>query len=246
VISIIVPLYNYKQYIRENIESIRSQSMTDWEIVIVDDASTDDPIKAIKPYLSEKIKYVRLDQNVGYGAAKNVGIRNSKGEYIVVLDADDMLTPKSLDVRYNLLKEREKLWIHGRAYEFSGAKPYHFRFKKRKSIKRLEKILKTKNYSDLWENIHAQTVMVKREVYEKVGLYEPRLRSMGDKEMWARIINNIGVPLYTREFVAYYRQHSGQMHRSAEKKKNVNRYIRILNKFMKRRRKGNFCGVEKL
>lgn len=244
MISVVVPLYNYAHYIEDNILSVVGQTHGDWELVIVDDASTDDPLSAISKYLSDQIRYVRLDKNGGYGHAKNVGIRASKGEYIVVLDADDMLTKRSLEIRYNFLKERPKLkWVHGRVYEFSGASPYKFKVVERKATRRLKQILRTKDYRELWKNIHAQSVMVKRRVYEKVGLYEESMRSMGDKEMWARIVNNVGIPGYVKKFVACYRNHGDQMHRSPYKLKNVDKLTRKLNKLIKLRRKGDMKGV---
>jgi hypothetical protein len=88
--------------------------------------------------------------------------------------------------------------------------------------------------------------MIHRSVYEKVGLYEPSLLSMGDKEMWARIISNIGIPFYTKKFVSCYRMHSAQMHRSEEKKKNLKKYMKILDRCMDRRAKGDLSGVETL
>ncbi len=248
MISVVVPLYNYSHFIGDNITSIMAQSYIDWELVIVDDASTDNPFAVIEQYLSDQISYIRLDNNGGYGHAKNVGIRHSKGEYIVVLDADDMLTRKSLEMRINFMTKRPKLrWVHAKAYEFGGSKPpYTFRFVNRKANRRLKKILKTKDYRELWTNIHAQTVMIHRSVYEKLGLYEESIRSMGDKEMWARIINNIGIPGYVNKFVSCYRGHRNQMHRSKYKLKRVKKLTKKLNAFIKARRKGNLKGVPTL
>ena len=248
MISVVVPLYNYAHFIEDNITSIIAQSYSDWELIIVDDASTDNPLAVIDQYLSDKISYVRLDDNRGYGHAKNVGIRHSKGEYIVVLDADDMLTRKSLEMRLNFMAKRPKLkWVHAKAYEFSGSKPpYKFRIVERKANRRLKVILKTNNYRELWTNIHAQTVMIHRGVYEKLGLYEESIRSMGDKEMWARIINNIGIPGYLKKFTTYYRCHSGQMHRSSYKKKNVKKLTKKLARFIRARKRENMKGVPTL
>jgi len=246
MVSIIVPLHNYARYIVENINSIQSQNYEDWEIIIVDDCSSDNPYPIIRPYLSQKIQYIRLEQNVGYGASKNAGIRASKGEYIAILDSDDMLAPKSLSRRLRRMRLHNSLWCHAKAYEFNDKKPYHFRYKRRKAICNLEHILKTKKYKNLWQNIHAQTVIIHRRIYEKVGLYEPFLRTMGDKEMWARIVSNVEVPLFVDRFVAYYRMHSKQMHRSKHKKKNADKYKHVLKKLVKRRKKGNLAGVERL
>jgi len=239
MISVIVPLYNYKTFIKDNIESILCQSISNWELIIVDDCSTDNPYTIIKPYLKENIKYIRLDKNVGYGSAKNIGLREALGEWAVVLDADDMLTKKSLEVRVSSLEKFNKKWCHAKAYEFSGSKPYKFKVNKRKSFLRFKKMQKTGKYKNLWKSIHAQTVMVHMDIYRQVGLYEPSLRSMGDKEMWARIMNNVSKPLFVDSFVANYRQHNKQMHRSKKKLKNLARFEKILNKCIKRRRSGN-------
>lgn len=245
MISVVVPLYNYADMIEENIRSIQKQTHQDWEIVIVDDGSTDDPIKVLKKYLCDNIRYIKIEKNTGYSAAKNVGIRDSKGKYIVVLDADDMLTPKSLSLRSKYLDDHPKRkWVIAKAFEFSGVSPpYVFKVINRKATRRLGRILKSKNYTDLWKSIHAQTVMVRRSVHEKIGLYEESLSSRADKEMWARIINNIGIPGYINEEVAYYRNHKRQMHRSKIKKMNLPKLEKRLLKLIKSRSKGNLKGV---
>lgn len=248
LISVVVPLYNYEKFIKENIESIISQTQVDWELIVVDDCSTDGSVKVVTPFLKDKrIQLVRLKKNVGYGAAKNEGIVRSKGEYVVTLDADDILCRKSLYGRMRFLQKSQALWVHAKAYEFSGrALPYDFVYKHRPAIKRLEKMLKTKKYGDLWKSIHAQTVMMRRSVYQQVGLYEESMRSMSDKEMWARAINNVGRPGYLNRFVACYRRHSKQMHTSDEKRRKVKSLKRQLEGFRKKRSRGNFKGVRKL
>ncbi len=247
MISIIVPLFNYRRFIKDNIESILAQSIKDWELVIVDDCSTDNPYDIIKYYESNKIRYIRLDKNLGYGNAKNVGIRAVSGEWIVVLDADDMLTKKSLELRLRLLDKKRKKWCHAKAYEFGGIEPpYKFKVRERRSFLRFKQMQKTGKYKDLWKSIHAQTVMIHIDIYRKVGLYEPSLRSMGDKEMWARIINNVGKPLFVNKYVAYYRQHGLQMHRSKIKLRNLEKYEGILNKCIRKRKRGNLSDALEL
>lgn len=246
MISVVIPLYNYSQYILENLQYIEKQTYKDWEVIIVDDASTDSPMDVLAGHLSDRIQYLKLSSNQGYGYAKNVGIRASSGEYIVVLDADDLLTPVSLELRLHALKKSNRAWIHARAYEFAGSPPYNFRIKRRKAVKKLDRMLQTGKYNGLWECIHAQTVMVHRSVYEKVGLYETSLRSMGDKEMWYRIIKNVQLPAFLDRYIVYYRQHGQQMHRSKEKKKHLDKYLSILNKCRKIRGAGDLSGVERL
>lgn len=245
MISVVIPLYNYANLIEETIVSIQKQTYTDWEIIIVDDGSTDNPRSVLNKYICDQIRYIKFEKNTGYSAAKNAGIRDSNGEYIVVLDADDMLTRKSLAMRCKYLNNKPKRqWVIAKAFEFSGVSPpYQFKVINRRATRRLSRILKTKKYTDLWKSIHAQTVMVRRSVYKRIGLYEETLPSRGDKEMWARIINNVGIPGFLNKEVAYYRNHRGQMHRSKAKKKNLPKLERRLMKFIKRRRGGNLKGV---
>ena len=223
LVSVIVPLFNYARYLDDLVGSILSQDYRSWELIIIDDCSTDNPQKTIKKHIKdERIQFVRLSKNRGYATAKNEGIIRSSGEFVVVLDADDMLSPKSLSYRVKKLEENsDSYWIHAKAYEFTDKKPYKFRWKKRKFIRRFEEIRKTKKYNKVWKCIHAQTVMTRRSAYEKVGLYEESMRSMSDKEMWARMYYNLGNPLYLNKIVAYYRIHKQQMHRSEEKLKRV-------------------------
>lgn len=99
MISIIVPTFNYGRYIRECIESVLSQSIADWECIVVDNASTDDTARIVAQYTQQdsRIKYCKLDDNKGPSCARNVGIKLSEGEYILFLDSDDWIGPRKLE-----------------------------------------------------------------------------------------------------------------------------------------------------
>ncbi len=100
-VSVITTLYNYKKYIGDAINSFKRQDLGNIEMIIVDDASEDNPYEIIdKAKKSDsRIKYIRLDTNVGYSRAKNIGIKESQYETITMLDADDMLTDNSISMR---------------------------------------------------------------------------------------------------------------------------------------------------
>lgn len=247
-VSIITSLYNYAHYIGDLINSVIGQKYNDWEMIIVDDCSKDNPEKVISPYLEDKrFKYIKLVKNSGYATAKNEGVIASSGKYIIIIDADDMLCPNSVSSRVEFLDNNKKYkWLHAKAYEFGKEKPYTFTYKRRPFIKRFESMLKTGKYNELWNNIHAQTVIVKRDVYEKVGLYEETMRSMSDKEMWARIQYNVGLPAFMNQFVAYYRIHDKAMHKSKEKMKNIKFIKKQLDSFVNKRKSGNFDGTRRL
>ena len=96
MISIVIPLYNKGERVKLAIDSALHQDYDgEWEIIVVDDGSTDDSAEYVKPYKDDKIVYI-YQPNAGVSAARNRGIAESKGEWIVFLDADDLLLPCAL------------------------------------------------------------------------------------------------------------------------------------------------------
>jgi len=98
LVSIIMPAYNAEKYIEEAIESVMQQSYVDWELIVVNDGSTDNTLSLIESFDDKRI--ILLNQeNAGVSTARNVGLCQAKGEYITFLDADDVLPQESLEVR---------------------------------------------------------------------------------------------------------------------------------------------------
>lgn len=105
MISVIVPLYNKESSIAKCINSVRIQSLSDWELIIVDDGSTDNSSAIVETYLSdERIKYF-LKSNGGVSSARNYGIHHAKGEWIIYIDADDYFLPNCLEILLALAKK---------------------------------------------------------------------------------------------------------------------------------------------
>lgn len=207
-ISVITTLHNYKHYIADAIKSFLNQDMTHSEMVIVDDCSTDNPLPVIQPFLGNRVKYIRLDQNMGYSHAKNVGIRASQAEILVMLDADDMLTRNSLSSRYRKLKEGFDM-VHGPALDLIKGKTSPSPLWK--------KWVKSDKGPSAYKYVHAQTVMIRKDAHRKVGLYDTSLRFKSDREMWARVFNHGFKIGYISDYVCLYRIHDKQMHKSKEK-----------------------------
>ncbi|MBL8864553.1 MAG: glycosyltransferase family 2 protein, partial [Planctomycetia bacterium] len=96
-VSVVMAAKNYARFLPEAVESVFAQTFADWELVIVDDGSTDDTPAAVKPYLADaRVRYVRSDR-LGQSRAKNLGLRLSRGEYVAFLDADDAWMPTNLE-----------------------------------------------------------------------------------------------------------------------------------------------------
>lgn len=109
-VSVIIPCYNSAHLVARAIDSVRAQTMKDWEIVVVDDGSTDDVAGALKPYKDDaRVRMIR-QANKGLPGARNSGIRDARADYVVVLDADDELTPDCLALHLDKMTAEQTLW----------------------------------------------------------------------------------------------------------------------------------------
>lgn len=111
-ISVIIPLYNKESVIQQSLQTIINTSYKDFEIVIVDDGSTDDSLAQVKDFVDfHKSNNIRIieQKNAGPGAARNTGVRNAKGDWIVFLDADDELLPDALDIFAKTVEENPEI-----------------------------------------------------------------------------------------------------------------------------------------
>ena len=97
MISIIMSAYNASATINKAIDSVRSQSLTDWELIIVDDASTDDTCNIILAYDDNRIKLIKHSENLGAGLARRSGIEHITGEWMTFLDSDDYISEEYLE-----------------------------------------------------------------------------------------------------------------------------------------------------
>jgi len=213
-VSVITTLYNYKDYIVDCIESFLKQNFKDSEMIIVDDASTDNPYPNIKKYMSDRVRYIKLDKNMGYSHAKNVGIKASISDVLVMLDSDDMITENGISLRYDRIQEGYDL-VHGPVLDFTKKEGKIIT----KESRLWQKWKKSRKDASCYKLIHAQSVMLKKDIHKKIGLYDENLRSKSDREMWARILNHNFRISYVEDYVSLYRRHNKQMHRSPEKLK---------------------------
>ena len=99
-VSVITASYNYENYISDTIKSVQAQTFSDWELIIVDDASSDNSVNIIKSFLDDKrIKLICHDKNKGLSETLKTGLKYAQGEWIAFLESDDMLTSDSLEKR---------------------------------------------------------------------------------------------------------------------------------------------------
>jgi glycosyltransferase involved in cell wall biosynthesis len=96
MISVVIPCYNHGKYLKRAVDSVVGQTFEDWEIIIINDGSTDSTARVAKKLLSDKIRLIE-QENKGLGPTRNVGFENAKYDWVVPLDADDYLMPEFLE-----------------------------------------------------------------------------------------------------------------------------------------------------
>jgi len=109
LVSIITPMYNSGKFIKDTIDSVLNQTYEEWEMIIVDDCSTDISPEIVKSYIDSesRIKYIKTDKNRGVSNARNIALKNANGQYIAFLDSDDIWDKEKLEKQINFMKEKD-------------------------------------------------------------------------------------------------------------------------------------------
>lgn len=106
LISVIMPVYNVERYIKNSIQSVMSQTLVDFELLVVDDGSSDNSMEFVSEFKDDRIKVFRKD-NGGLSDARNFGLKKAKGKYVYFIDSDDWIEPDLLNTCFSLLEERQ-------------------------------------------------------------------------------------------------------------------------------------------
>ncbi len=112
-ISVIMPVYKVERYVAQSIQSVIDQSLTDWELIVIDDASPDGSADVIAKFSDQRIRYIRHEKNKGNAEARNTGILAARGNYIALLDSDDVALPNRLDEQLKHLEKNPDVGLVG-------------------------------------------------------------------------------------------------------------------------------------
>lgn len=129
-VSIIVPTYNYGEFIGETLSSLLEQTYPDWNCIVVDDGSTDDTRRVVESFVSRDSRFRYIHQNnAGVAAARNNALRYADGDYVQFLDADDLIGRRKLEVQVSFLNSNPQIdLIYGEARYFRTGNPNERRF----------------------------------------------------------------------------------------------------------------------
>ncbi len=199
-VSVVIPCYNQGKFLTECVSSVEAQTLRDWEIIVVDDGSTDtETVRAISKLSSSRTRTLRIP-NQGLASARNVGIGQSRGRYVLPLDADDRIGSTYLEKAASILDSDPAIGIVYCHAEFFGAAtgrwelpPYAFP-------------------EILVRPVIFASSLFRRSDWERVGGYSAEMdRGWEDYDFWLSLIER-GVQVYRiPEVLFFYRQHAGSM-----------------------------------
>jgi len=198
-VSVIIPTYNYARFLGEAIQSVLDQTFTDFELIVVDDGSTDNTREVVETFKDTRIRYL-WQENRGVAAAQNTGIKASHGEYITILGADDLYLPQNLDLKVKLLDSRldvglvcsngyfiydnneatlDTLWGK-KEFKYSG-----------NPVQAARQPLKELLYRSCF--IMPQATMARNQVFAAVGYFDESLPTHEDWDFFVRVVQRFSV-----------------------------------------------------
>jgi glycosyltransferase involved in cell wall biosynthesis len=213
-VSIIIPTHNRAKLVQEALRSVLGQTFQDYEVIIVDDGSSDNTRQVIKEFTQhDKRMHYFCQSNRGPSAARNRGIRASKGQYIAFLDDDDMWLPEKLEKQMRLILADDNVSVAHCDFRFvdehGNLTPMRWRRAPRRGTL----------YEDLmYDNViagSASAVLVRRQVLMDVGSFDEHLQACEDQDLWRRIALAHGFG-YLDEVLVHVRWHAGNIQKNGE------------------------------
>jgi glycosyltransferase involved in cell wall biosynthesis len=203
-VSVIVPAYNAAVYLPYAIDSVLAQTYSDWEIVIVDDGSSDHTralVDSYRPKLQDRLQYIH-QPNRGLPAARNAGIRAARGEFIALLDADDVWLPHRLERGVPIMDADPNAGlVHARVVRINaqGTITGQLKVEPKYMSGRIARHIYTRR-----AHVVCPTVLFRNSCLQTAGWFDEAMQATEDRDLWFRIALRYKVA-YIDEVLAYYR-----------------------------------------
>lgn len=235
-VDVIIPAFNAAKYLPAAIESVVSQTFDDWQILLVDDGSTDNTADVVAPFLDRygsKITYIKQN-NRGLPAARNTAIRASTSEFLALLDADDVWLPCRLSESLSVLQERPQA---GLAYGLithidpAGRLGGTFQGNPRHSEGNIAAHIYMRKVE-----LPCPTITFRRRCLDEVGIFDETMRATEDRDLWLRIALRYEVA-FVPKVLAYYRVSPNSMSTDPQ------RMLRAQLQFIRKHYGSEGCGL---
>jgi glycosyltransferase involved in cell wall biosynthesis len=215
LVTFIIPTHNYGRFLPEAINSALAQTYPNFELIVVDDGSTDNTPELVAP-LQGRLRYIRQEQS-GPSAARNAGIRVAGGELIAFLDADDIWLPRKTAAQARFLLEHPEIGLVCGLTRSTGDQERNQPGNRRRSGRARRKLITLKAgvaFDDLFLShrnyIATSTVMLRRQCLDLVGHFEESLSRVEDWNLWLRVARHFGIARLP-EVVALHRFHTSNL-----------------------------------
>src|SRR5437773_1322554 len=228
-VSIVIPAYNVAPYIGETLESVFAQTLTDYEVIIVNDGSPDtgDFEQALEPF-KDRVRYFN-QENRGAAAARNAGLRAARGEYIAFLDADDFWLPNYLEEQFRFINEHDCDLVCANAMNFgdsvfAGRTYMEFLMPTAPPIGWITFL----GLVSAEQSLNTSGVVARREPMFDVGLFDESLRNSQDFDLWLRLVHRGARAAYHDRPLLHIRWHEGSL--SGDEVNRITRQLKVLRK----------------
>jgi glycosyltransferase involved in cell wall biosynthesis len=228
-VSVVIATYNRANFLSATIDSVLSQKFQNFELIVVDDGSTDNTRQVLEPY-SSRIRYF-YQENMGPSAARNMGARQANAPWVAIQDSDDLCASNHLEALYGYVKNHPQIGMVFANGKYLGG-PEHNREtiipeKKSRRLARMGVQL-----ADLFENsiVRLQAALISKEAYDSLGGHDESLWICMDLDLAFRLFMNFPVT-YLEDVVFYYRKHDGNIGRNDDLRLTEN--IRVIQKLLR-------------
>lgn len=219
LISIIIPVYNRSKTIRRAIDSVLSQTVVNFELIIVDDCSTDNSMEIVNSYQDPRIRKFTLNKNSGAAAARNEGVKNSFSKFISFLDSDDEFENEFLEESLNVLNKTSSeigfMWTGSRLIYSTSGKTIEQQWKPERG---------TSSYLTFLKDLKIGTgagITVKKEVFENCGYFDASLPAAEDTEFFLRVSQKYEYAISSKILINIYRENSDRLSKNFVKVANA-------------------------
>lgn len=201
-ITVLMPVYNCELYIREAVDSILNQTYTDFEFLIIDDASSDETVKILKSYCDPRIQIIEKQINTGYTNSLNQGLKLAKGEYIARMDGDDISLPERFAKQVSLLDRNPEVIMCGTSYSIIGVNDVFLLPESHQEIK----------VNLLAGNciVHPSVMLRNNMIVANNIIYDQQMEPAEDYDLWVRLLL-IGKLHNLQQCLLCYRVHDSQV-----------------------------------
>lgn len=222
LVSVVVPVFNAEKFLKETINSVKSQTYDNWELILVNDCSTDKSADIIKlaAKTDNRIKLVNLEKNGGAAKARNLGIMEAKGKYLAYIDSDDLWLPEKLEKQIEFMQKTDSTFCYT-GYEFADENA--------KSTGKIVSVPEKITYKQALRNttIFTSTVMFNLEKLDKESILMPDVKSE-DTATWWKILKKINHADGLNENLSIYRRSKNTL--SSDKKEAIKRIWNLYRK----------------